>query len=631
MRETLHMGNCLRNKKCSMILLGGCVLVTILAMYLFWSIKLSGYSMPIQHKVSYSGEFTTTLGAVREIVIWHEKVEEPVEISVSIYNSGNKKCWENSYDHVIITGKKQTLDSFEKETPLQLDKGTYHAEILVNGQKENLGCRFIEYNGSYKELYRALCVLLVVGEIIFLILSKNKKISLHGIYFWGVITLGVILNFAMPPLGVPDEQSHFLTAYELSSKMMMQVKYDENGYLMIREEDYDSINYLHDISSIAEWYDSFHVLSVEEKEQLVSAGVKSSVGSKGLYAYLPMAIGVTIARLLGLSGHMLLWIGRLCNLFVVAALTALAVKIIPWGKFFFLVLGMLPEVVYLFTSYSYDGLNLALCMLIVAYFLKLYAEKDKIVAKEIILFCVLLVLMIFIKTVYIAFGALLLLLPVRKIKLSKMQIIGMGIVFCSGIFMVLRFILPGVLGTMGMNKTLLDYSDPSTRMTLEFALQNKTHSLMALWDTVFENTNTYFNNALCEIIGYGRYDGHDCYYLPICLILVIVVLMLIGLEDTRENLVPGWKRIVCISMGIFTYLAVLVSMFFAFTAISAHKITGVQGRYFLPIFALMPVIVKNNYFEIKCSKRTACFMGMGIVNLMFIFLMCFHYVTTYFV
>lgn len=619
----------LYKKKRDIIIISGAVLLTILAMCLFWRFKFQGYSMPIQHKVSYSGEFTTTLGAVREIVVLHEKSEEPVQILISVYDNENEKCWENSYEDVMLTGKKQTLESFERENPLHLRKGTYRAEILIDGVVADMDCRFIEYSGSYKELYRILCVLLVVGEIIFFILCRNKKISQHGTYFWGVITLGVILNFAMPPLGVPDECSHFLTAYELSSKMLMQSKYDENGYLMIREEDYDSINYLHDVSSIAGWYDSFHVLSVNGKERLVSVGTYSTVTSKGLYAYLPMAIGITIARLLGLSGHMLLWIGRLCNLFVVTALVTLAVKIIPWGKKIFVVLGMLPEVVYLFASYSYDGLNLALCMLIVGYFLKLYAEKDKIVAKELILFCVLLMLMIFIKTVYIVFGALLLLLPARKLSLSKKQIVGIGIIGCVGMLMTIRFVLPIVIGTMGMNNVSADYSDPNTRMTLGFAMQNTKAFLMVLWNTIFENTNDYFYNALCDIIGSGRYGGFNNYGLPLSMVLGIMSLLIVGIEDTKENIVSGWKRISCIGMGIIIYLAVLLSMFFANTSVSAYMIVGVQGRYFLPIFTLIPVIVKNNFFEIKCSKRMVCFMGMGMINLVFIFLMCFHYAHTY--
>lgn len=621
----------MKEKKRDIILIIGIIVFTAVAMFLFWNLKLQAYWMPIRHTVSYSGEFTTRIGAVREIVIQHKKMADPVQIDISVYDSKHTKCWENSYKDVVITGGKQTLESFDRENPLQLLEGSYYAEILVDGEKKaNLDCHFIEYSGSYKEMYTVLCLLLILGEVLLFLLYRNEKLSLEKVYFCVAIILGLILNFVMPPLGVPDEQSHFMEAYKVSSKLLGQEVYDDKGYLMIREEDYNSITYLYDISGIADWYDTFHIMADADEKVLVSSGYKSTVGTKAPYTYLVPAVGITVARILGCSGHVLLILGRLCNLTLLAFLTALAMKIIPYGKYFYLVMGMVPEVIYLYCSYSYDGLNLALCMLIMAYFLRLYVEKDKIGIKELLILGILLLLMIPVKIVYVFFGLLLFLLPIEKIALSKRQVIGIGVIGIAGVgaFIMLGILL--VFPLLGNVNGVVDYSDQNALMTIGYVLENRERSLMVFFNTIFANTNLYFNNALGEIVGFGRYSGLDCYVLPMWMVCVIVFLMLVGLEDTRENIISGWKRALGIVMGIFIYLAVLTSMFFAFTSIVSHRIAGLQGRYFLPIFIILPFVVKNNFFEIKCSKKKLCLMGMGMINLVFTFLTFYHYVANYF-
>lgn len=609
----------------------GMIACTIVAMHLFWSIKLYNHHMPIQHSVNYAGEFIAGSGSIREIVIRHEKKEEPVRIDLLIYDVNGEKCWEKTYRNFVLSGKNQTLDYFKKKTPLKLEEGTYHVKAYMNGERiDELELRFIEFEGSFKNMYTILCILLLIGEAALFLLCWNQKMSLEKIYWVAVIGIGILMNFVMPPLGVPDEQSHFIEAYKISSKFLGKEEYDDKGCLMIREEDYNSMNYLHNIASIAEWQDSFHIMADKEEMEPVSSGIRSTVSTKAPYAYLPAAIGITIARVLGFSGHMLLVMGRLCNLSLLAFLAALAIKLIPWGKYYFLVLGMLPEVIYLFMSYSYDGLNLVLAMLSMSYFLKLYKEKENISMKNLLILGAMLILMFPIKVVYIAFGLFLFLLPIKKIRFSKKQIAGISAVVIVGIIGFAWVNLPIITSLLGNADSVVDYKDENALISLSFVLQNTERARMVVLNTIFGDTNTYFNNGFGEIVGVGRYDGLDCYVLPLWMISVIVFYMLAGLEDTRENIVCGWRRIVGGGIGFFTYLAILASMLFAFTPISSLRILGLQGRYFLPIFALMPLVVKNNFLEIKCSKRKLCFIGMGMLDLMFVFLIFFHYARNYF-
>ena len=99
---------------------------------------------------------------------------------------------------------------------------------------------------------------------------------------------------------------------------------------------------------------------------------KSHVASKSWYVYLPSALMLALVRICGGSGHLLLLLGRLTNLFMVTALIAISIKVIPKGKVFVACLGLLPETIYLANSFSYDGINLGLCILLASYFYYLY-------------------------------------------------------------------------------------------------------------------------------------------------------------------------------------------------------------------------------------------------------------------
>ena len=98
------------------------------------------------------------------------------------------------------------------------------------------------------------------------------------------IYCGLLFNFVMPPLGVPDEEAHFLEAYGLSNTLLgKEVKQD--NYVLLDEADKDSIIYLHDISSISEWYDSFEIKKATGN--IKEADMQSTVGSKAPWTYLP--------------------------------------------------------------------------------------------------------------------------------------------------------------------------------------------------------------------------------------------------------------------------------------------------------------------------------------------------------
>lgn len=608
------------------------VAVIVFAMFSFWHIELKGYKMPIQHTAKIeSGEISLEIGEVREIVIEGQGSEIPVEVDLSIVGEDGTAVWEKSYEDIVFTGKNQTLEAFDIESPLVLGKGIYYVKCGINGEiNSNVRIKLIEYEGSFKTLYVWLCVLLILGTVIVLIAIYQTNLPPEKIYIALMLIFGMIYNFVQPPLSAPDERAHFLEAYKLSSKMMLQEKYDENNYLMIRADDYNSILYLHNAASISEWYLSFEKGNTQ---QLVPAPMKNTVSIKAPQAYLAAAVGITIARVFDLSGHTLLILGRLFNLIVYTLLVAAAIKIIPYGKWFCFIFGLLPETIHLFVSYSYDGITIALCMLIMAYFLYLYYSADEIKIRHIGIFLLLTLLMMPVKIVYVFYIFLILLLPKEKIAINRRQMIigGLLILFVAAVGIgINQKIIFGIMGNLSDAEVKI-LANGESRVTLGYMIHNPLHTLYVYLSTIFNHIDAGFRIVFGHINGRDRYGDYDSYLISGWMVMVLIFLLGIGLEDTRQNRISAVKRILTGITGFACYLLTITAMYFDCTPASANIINGFQGRYLLPIYMLMPVMLKNRWFQFNGNRRLCSILGIGFVDLMFAFLVFAHYARYYFV
>lgn len=606
------------------------IVITIVAgvmLYLLWALRISGESMPIVHTIGMDGgSFCPTIGKVREITI-SGTIEQPMELHLSVYD-GKKLVLENDYQISEIKGNNTSIQQFEKGQELELEKKEYEVQAVIDGEISRTGhIRFIEYNGSYKSFYLGLSLICLAGVFALTLLLQSQKIKIEHKYFFVAIYCGLLFNFVMPPLGVPDEEAHFLEAYGLSNTLLgKEVKQD--NYVLLDEADKDSIIYLHDISSISEWYDSFEIKKATGN--IKEADMQSTVGSKAPWTYLPSAIGISIARLLNIHGNLLLLMGRLFNLLFEAGITALAIRILPYAKTYISVLGLVPEVIYLYGSYSYDGINLCLCILIVSYFLYLNAQEKKIKLHQLGILCLLLLLMIPIKLIYVFMALLVVLLPVRKLNLNRKQLMIGTIVGLAVILLIGINIIPVIKNAVGFNNNMTADEDLDAWNTLPYALQNIENTFHVFLRTIFGYTGEYLYNTFGEVVGKGRYNYLDTFTGFPGMRIGIVVLMIMALEDTGKNLLPRVKR--CIAVGItgLIYLGVFVSLFFIFTAKRSTRIMGIQGRYFLPCFTLIPLIVKNRFFNLQISREKVCLYALVFCNILFAVLMFVHYATNYF-
>ena len=77
-------------------------------------------------------------------------------------------------------------------------------------------------------------------------------------------------------------------------------------------------------------------------------------------AYVPQAMGIALARMLGLGGLGLLFMGRLFNLMFFTAMGCLTIRRMPFGKEVAAGAALLPMTLHLAASFSYDVMIIAL-------------------------------------------------------------------------------------------------------------------------------------------------------------------------------------------------------------------------------------------------------------------------------
>lgn len=97
------------------------------------------------------------------------------------------------------------------------------------------------------------------------------------------------------------------------------------------------------------------------------------------------AIPLFITRILHLSVYFGFYCGRMMNLLIFIIIGYNILKIIPFGKWVFLCIFFNPMLIQQEMSFSSDSLINTICLLAIAYFLKMKFNSDKIETIDIII------------------------------------------------------------------------------------------------------------------------------------------------------------------------------------------------------------------------------------------------------
>ncbi len=434
---------------------------------------------------------------------------------------------------------------------------------------------------------------MITSVIYVFIMLKRRNVNLGRDVFLPIsMVIGIAYMLFLPPFAAPDEETHYVTAYNMSNHILGV--YDEDDIWRCREED-QYYTYSDQVNSYTYFYmfdDMFRRTTATENtaENPVWGDMfKGPITMNG-----PGALGITFARILKLGyTDMILW-GRFFNLLISSICIAGAISLTPVRKELFFVLGCLPIAFQQRASFSYDGMNIGLIFLFAAYLLHLIYEKHRIERKDYVFLFLGMIFAAPMKLVYFPVALLVLLIPNAKFSNAKAWMIKTGYALSAVVFTVLwnssRFIKNWDM----TNET--DYDG----YTLSGVLKDFPHTCSLLIETIREKLGFYVNTTFGVSLGYFRFDFGNEFLIVLIIALVLAMMMKQKCEIKTTH---RWMfaLIFLLSAGMSVLTMLLVN-----TPLDSPVIEGVQGRYFLPVLPLLllclPEVRIEEESERLCSK-----------------------------
>ena len=505
--------------------------------------------------------------------------------------------------------------------------------------------------------YLLLIVMVLVLTTVcgYFLLEKAVPCSLPKLAVLMTGGLGILYLFVRPPLTAPDEISHYVSAYRLSSQMTGQPQRDRYGRVLLRAQD----AWIEDLNGDFVYEpdeDGNLQVTAESRERAAKLGetleestyeLLHSLGLNGQYApertaeiealgsyvsstyppvtttplaYVPQAIGISLARLLGLNTVSLLYFGRFCNLLFFVAMLYWSMKRTPFGKEVLFGVAVLPMSLHLAASFSYDVMILSCMFLLTAVCLDLAYERARVRAWDIVLLAVLAAVAGPCKMVYAPMLGLCLLIPMQKFgKVRNWFISAFAVGIAWGMAMYL--VNSQVIATYAAATEADSYVAwaGETGVSMRLLIHDPVLLVRRFYQTLLWNAKDMHITMIGGWLG-NLDQVLDVPYLAVwtfTLCLTGLALKIPGEQLRMSGRHRVWTGFLCAACAGLTMLSMLI----AWTPVSSRVILGVQGRYFLPFLPVLLLALKNQTVVLTKDKNRSilylmcCLNGYALVRL----------------
>ena len=441
-----------------------------------------------------------------------------------------------------------------------------------------------------------------------------------------VVILGLFYMLVLTPFSTPDEAAHFTSAYRFSSQLMGKPAVADEAFLShATEEEKERISRgANVLVRSGDDAPGLYTNVGRATYNLVLKEMFSLDNSQGMtvryeipvnttpVVYLPQALGICLARLLHLGYIPLVYLGRLFNLLAFAGMAALAVRIMPFKKELLMAVSCLPMTLHLAASFSYDTAFIGLSMLFLAWCFYLAYEKEKVTVKDTVVLALLLILLEPGKIVYLPVAGICLFIPSSKFKSKRnywISVISVITAVVLAVFLVNRLVLSAWATT---TESYVGWSEAAG-----YTLQDVWEHPYQIFQVYYETLVTQFDYYLTTMLGgfLGNLDP-NLTVPPFCLMILWYVLFISVIRrEGEEAPMSGGQKLWMVILVFLSACLVLASMLLGWTPRELTYITGVQGRYFIPLLPLVLLVVFDKRLVINMDLRKSawyleCFVSI---------------------
>ena len=428
----------------------------------------------------------------------------------------------------------------------------------------------------------------------------------HKIYVYIALIFGMLFVFLTPPFQSPDEDSHFKRSYQISKGNFYPIEKNHEMGNYFPEEMLLYIDEKLKMQSNRDKKENYSEISEEEQGYMLYDKMmfqNYSTVKVIPIVYIAPAIGIVFsklcAKIIGLdmvTTAYMLYFARVFSLIVTIIITALAIKITPIRKKTFLTVGLIPMYLFLGSMVTYDNILNASLLLALAIVLNISNEKKKVDIKDILILGVIGVILLNVKTIYFLIFLLMFAVPAKKFGTTKGKI-KTGAILLGGILLATVIIKMPYLFLDNSAKDDAEWLAKQTHFVMNHPIKFTTYMLYSI------KANRHFQ--LSSAVGlFGLLDTYNPTFITV---LIYLNLFAIGLaEGIREKIkINRLTKALIIIFAISVVIGVYAALYITWTSVELHKIgtkviTGVQGRYFIPI--IMPLLLLLSFKKGKDKK-----------------------------
>lgn len=413
-----------------------------------------------------------------------------------------------------------------------------------------------------------------------------------------------------PPMQSPDEVEHFYRSYQVSDLQFVPEKVIAKGHGGIGEG-YGgdlpksvietAVTLKGKVAGSTQTFDYRKLADMLRKPLNVSDRREIRFDNTAIYSplvYLPQASGIALGKLFNASPTILSYLGRLANLVVWIAFMYTAIRIVPIGKWAFVAIALNPLSLFLASNLSPDAASIGIVALFVALVLKartLSTASGKFIA----LLVILTIAVGLLKSAYLPVMLLLLVVPSRILSV-RFKVIIFALAAMAGILW--NLLIFSAAKEIPEYFNLSDHIDP--RAQIGYILNHPRAAIGDLVWNVFGTPSILLTSSYNGLIGWG--DVPLPFWLSLMGFMTIAFSLLY--RDTTQAIVKKVQnRTIRIYFAVVLSLAaaaVVISLYTGWTMVGGRLVSGVQGRYFIPLSFLLIPIITNTALRIVTPKIT---------------------------
>jgi len=540
--------------------------------------------------------------------------------------------------------------------------GEPYKNIVENGE-EQVGVLAMQYISEYADgqmapYFKILAVLMLVFLVGAYIVVFVLKAKIHNVFLFMALGLGVIFSIFTPLRGAPDEYTHMGMSYYQSNNILGIKDSYQDGQLLMRQCDYGQ-TYHPASSTVFELREIYEGLfeKAGEDTQLIPVWTR---WSEGYFPplYWAQALGITLARLLGLGRVPMYIFGRLGNLLLYTALIYFAIRRMPFFKTTMAAVALTPVALQLAASFTYDTLVIGMCFLFTAIVFDLAYKKEKVSFKDILLLAVLAAVIAPGKTVYVVIIGLCFIIPLHKFGSKPKAFASFALVAVVAASMWLAYnqtfinlvkesLMPQAAVEESVPQTaeaeliapeteqpaaeepaadpaptpapeddLLPNGDSKYLFSAGYILTHIPQTLKLVVNTIQDNTTLYIYQIFGGILGEVILSPVHISWLFVIAVMVIVYMTTVGTQG-EASLYKGpkkwWSTIV--ALGV---VALFCTACVTWTPVNYKTVFGIQGRYFIPVLPLLIMALKTENITLKKNIDKVLFFALAVVNILII-------------